>query len=214
MKPNLTQSALETRVQSQDRTRNELIAATHRVYLREGFDGTTVSKIAREAGYTTGAVYSNFSGKLDLLFALMEREAEIFALGRLKVAVDLPDFDTMFAALSSQWQATIEDNIEIYRLLYRLQALSLGDAEAGRRFEQLDQGIRDRLANLIEEVLVELGFELTVPVARLASAVQALSNGYSMRQTNRIDPGLSLVFSEDVRVLFRSMTRPENPAER
>jgi len=214
MEPNLTQSALETRVQSQDRTRNELIAATHRVYLREGFDGTTVSKIAREAGFTTGAVYSNFSGKLDLLFALMEREAEIFALGRLKVAADLPDFDTMFAALSSQWQATIEDNIEIYRLLYRLQALSLGDAEAGRRFEQLDQGIRDRLANLIEEVLVELGFELTVPVARLASAVQALSNGYSMRQTNRIDPGLSLAFSEDVRVLFRSMTRPEDPAER
>lgn len=214
MEKSPTRPSRETRTQSRERTRNELIEATQRVYVREGFDGTTVGKIAEEAGYTTGAVYSNFAGKLDLLFALMERQSHSFALGRLKVAGGLPDIDSKFVALSSQWQATIEDNIEIYQLMYRLQALSVGDSEARGRFEQLDQRIRDRLAVLIEEELSDLDIEFTVPVARLASAVQALSNGFSMRQTTRIDPGLSIEFSDAVRALFQSMTRPMDSAER
>jgi AcrR family transcriptional regulator len=47
-----------------------------RVFLRRGFHGASLDEIADEAGYTTGAVYSNFKGKDDLFLAVLDAEAQ------------------------------------------------------------------------------------------------------------------------------------------
>ncbi len=43
--------------------------AARTVFLRRGFHGASLDEIAEEAGYTKGAVYSNFAGKDDLYLA-------------------------------------------------------------------------------------------------------------------------------------------------
>jgi AcrR family transcriptional regulator len=53
----------------------QLLEAAQRVFLRDGFHGASLDAIAEEAGYTTGAVYSNFRGKDDLFLAVREAEA-------------------------------------------------------------------------------------------------------------------------------------------
>ena len=45
-----------------------------RVFLRDGFHRATLDDIAEEAGYTKGAVYSNFSGKNALFLALLDAQ--------------------------------------------------------------------------------------------------------------------------------------------
>jgi AcrR family transcriptional regulator len=67
---------LRTRVERQAQTRTELIDAAERLFISEGFHATSVADVAAEAGYTTGAVYSNFASKEDLFFAVYERRAE------------------------------------------------------------------------------------------------------------------------------------------
>ncbi len=62
-----------TRVERKARTRDEILEAAHRVFLRDGFHRATLEDIAEEAGYTTGAVYSNFDGKDGLFLALLDR---------------------------------------------------------------------------------------------------------------------------------------------
>ena len=47
-------------------TRAQLLDAAERVFARGGLLGASVDAIALEAGYSTGAVYSNFKGKEDL----------------------------------------------------------------------------------------------------------------------------------------------------
>jgi AcrR family transcriptional regulator len=42
------------------------------VFARRGFDAASVEEIAEEAGYSHGAVYSNFDGKADLFLAVFE----------------------------------------------------------------------------------------------------------------------------------------------
>ena len=62
-----------TRAESQAQTRAELLEAAGRVFKRRGYERATVAEIAEEAGYSHGAVYSNFEGKQDLFLALYEQ---------------------------------------------------------------------------------------------------------------------------------------------
>ena len=45
-----------SRSERKARTREELLVAARRVFLRRGFHGATLEEIADEAGYTKGAV--------------------------------------------------------------------------------------------------------------------------------------------------------------
>ena len=65
-----------SRSERKARTREELLAAARKVFLRRGFHGATLEEIADEAGYTKGAVYSNFAGKDDLYLALLAAHYE------------------------------------------------------------------------------------------------------------------------------------------
>jgi AcrR family transcriptional regulator len=64
-----------TRAQKRERTYEELVSSAERLFVERGFHASTVDEIALEAGYTKGAVYSNFASKEDLFFAVYERRA-------------------------------------------------------------------------------------------------------------------------------------------
>lgn len=55
-----------------DATAQRLIAAAAEVFAEKGYDGAGVAEIARRAGLTTGAIYSRFRGKAELLCAAIE----------------------------------------------------------------------------------------------------------------------------------------------
>jgi len=81
------------RADAEDPLRNQLLDATSRVFARDGYDGTKILDIVREAGLSTGAVYGRFRSKNELL-----RAAIIRSTARLRVggenAVDLLDLMT------------------------------------------------------------------------------------------------------------------------
>lgn len=54
------------------RTRERLIAAATEVVAREGFHAASVDQIAERAGLSIGALYSNFVGKDEVLFAVFD----------------------------------------------------------------------------------------------------------------------------------------------
>ena len=62
-----------SRAERREQTRDDLIAAADRLFVEGGFHATSLDQIAAAAGYTKGAVYSNFASKEDLFFAVYER---------------------------------------------------------------------------------------------------------------------------------------------
>jgi AcrR family transcriptional regulator len=60
-----------TRAQAKARTRERLLDAAGRVFAERGFTGATVEEIAESAGYSIGALYSNFAGKEELFLELL-----------------------------------------------------------------------------------------------------------------------------------------------
>ncbi len=63
-----------TREESREQTRLRLLDAAAVVISKKGLAATSVEDIARHAGYTRGAFYSNFKSKTDLFIELLKRD--------------------------------------------------------------------------------------------------------------------------------------------
>ena len=84
-----------TRADRRSRTRSELITVADRRFSTDGYHATSLDAVADEAGFTKGAVYSNFSSKEDLFFAVYERRVE----RSLEAAAHVADADDVDAAV-------------------------------------------------------------------------------------------------------------------
>ena len=62
-----------TRRESRDATRARLIAAAEKIFIRFGFDASSVERIAEAAGFSRGAFYSNFRDKDELFVAVLNK---------------------------------------------------------------------------------------------------------------------------------------------
>jgi AcrR family transcriptional regulator len=65
-----------TREESQAQTRATLMAVGREHFIRYGLGGAVAEKIAEDAGYSRGALYSNFEGKEELFLAVIREEQD------------------------------------------------------------------------------------------------------------------------------------------
>jgi AcrR family transcriptional regulator len=188
-----------TRAESRQRTRTLVVDAATRLFLRDGFRVTSLEQIAEEAGFTRGAVYSNFDGKtamgiavIDALYAREERKLET-TLRRLEGA----GANAMFDALAAWADETIGDPAWT-RLEIEIAASSAHDdahrAATAARYAQL----RAHCAELVDELFAG---ELSVPTESVATAIVGLALGIgAQRAADPSIPGSTL--SEILRALL------------
>ncbi len=192
-----------TRQESQARTRERLIAAAERVFLAKGYHAASVSQLARAAGYTTGALYSNFDGKEGLALAVLERRmvAIVGALGQRLQAAPTTVAGRL-AAVASLWHDLLGD--EPWAVLAAEFALATRHNPDLRRQFQLRLGAaRQAIALLLADQCRTVGFHPHLPPARLAETALALGIGLSVLRIAdpKADPG---VFSEAMAFLLDS----------
>ena len=65
-----------TREESRAQTRTTLMAVGREHFIRYGLGGAVAEKIAEDAGYSRGALYSNFDGKEELFLAVIREEQD------------------------------------------------------------------------------------------------------------------------------------------
>ena len=65
-----------TREESRAQTRATLMAVGREHFIRYGLGGAVAEKIAEDAGYSRGALYSNFDGKEELFLAVIREEQD------------------------------------------------------------------------------------------------------------------------------------------
>lgn len=54
------------------RSRQQIVSASHRLFLEQGFHGTTMRQIAKDSGMALGSLYNHFVDKDDLFRAVFE----------------------------------------------------------------------------------------------------------------------------------------------
>jgi AcrR family transcriptional regulator len=65
-----------SRMERREKTRQDLLTAAETCFVTRGFHATSVDEVAERAGYTKGAVYSNFASKEDLFFGVYQRRID------------------------------------------------------------------------------------------------------------------------------------------
>lgn len=197
-----------TREQSKANTRERLLAAARSAFASSGFHGASVDEIASRAGFSTGALYSNFDGKEDLFLVLMEREIEEHAR-EIAAAVNVRDSVAERATGGAQqWMAMIDREPELLLLFMEFWAYGVRDARVRPKVAARFAQVRRLLTKLIEEGAREFELELALPAEQLAVAVDALADGIARQRLADPDAVPDELMGTVLALLFSAATRP------
>jgi AcrR family transcriptional regulator len=171
-----------TREQSRANTRERLLRAARSVFARSGFHGASVEEIASEAGYSTGALYSNFSGKEDLFLALMEREIDEHAREIADAVRARASIAERATGGARQWMTMIEREPEVLLLFMEFWAYGVRDARMRPKVAAQFARMRELLTTLVADGVREFDLELDIPAEQLAVAIDALADGIARQK--------------------------------
>jgi AcrR family transcriptional regulator len=162
-------------------TRSALVEAAADVFARRGFDGASLEEIAEAAGFTRGAIYSNFGSKEDLLLAVVERYNQTLVgafSDTLERATDISQ-EEMTVSAAALWRDLIrrDPNLTALNLEFRLRALR-NPAFRARFLELLHENDK-RIADLIAREAKTYGIRLKYDPADLAQILNAATVGMS-----------------------------------
>jgi AcrR family transcriptional regulator len=166
-----------TREQSRANTRERLLAAARGVFARNGFHGASVDEIAAQAGFSTGALYSNFDGKEDLFLVLMEREIDEHSREIADAVARRPSIAERATGGARQWMTMIEREPELLLLFMEFWAYGVRDPQVRPKVAERFAQMREVLTRLIADGVREFDLELELPAEQLALAIDALADG-------------------------------------
>jgi AcrR family transcriptional regulator len=169
-----------TRDEQRARTRRDLLAAAATVFARHGYHGTSVDQVAEAAGYTKGAVYSNFSSKEELFLALFDEHVDqaITSLAELLHQAPASQRADMIGerhhklrVMDRDW-FLLEAEFELYAA--RNEAVRERIAERQRRTLR-------RVAEIVEQHFSDLGIDPdAISPTDVARILIAVSDGLSL----------------------------------
>jgi AcrR family transcriptional regulator len=174
------------REERKEETRAELIAAAARVFARSGFHGASLEAIAREAGYTTGAVYWHFTGKDDLFLAVFEAYTTTRVHEYAAVQRGVDDGDLPPRAWADQWMRRLHDEPELLVLILEFTVHAWRNPPLRQAFADRMAAGRLAVARILEDEATRAGFELPMPAEALGTAVRELGTGLGLAKL--IDP--------------------------
>jgi AcrR family transcriptional regulator len=196
------------REEQRQHTRAQLLDAAQRVFAREGFQGASVAAIATEAGYSHGAIYSNFNGKEDLFLILVEERID----ARLAKVYQAADAELSRGAepleAARRFVAMLQQEREAYLLLVDFWNQAVREPKAAARFTERHARLRALIGRIVEGVARDTGFELTLPRDQVATALIALANGFTIERLADPPAAPDELFAHAIAATLRGFSRP------
>jgi AcrR family transcriptional regulator len=175
-----------TRAQRRQQTRARLLDAAGQVFARRGFHAATVDEVADAAGYTKGAVYSNFSNKDELFLALLD-ERVAAQLQQVEALYDIESSEELRAAMRGRTEREFAAARDVGVLMVEFSLYAMrhpaAQAELAKRYRQL----RGRLAELISKRYARHQIAPPMPPEHLAALVLATDTGLFLQYS--AEPG-------------------------
>jgi len=203
-----------TREQSRANTRERLLSAARSVFARAGFHGASVDEIASEAGFSTGALYSNFEGKEDLFLVLMEREIDEHAREIADVVQARASVAERATGGARQWMSTIEREPELLLLFMEFWAYGVRDPQVRPKVAARFAQMRQTLTQLIVDGVRDFDLELSIPAEQLAVAIDALADGIARQKLADPDAVPDELMGTIISLLLAAATAPAAGTDR
>jgi len=166
-------------------TRDYLLQAAARVFAERGYHAASIDEVAAAAGFTKGAVYSNFKNKEDLFLALIESayNQELAKLRTTYESSDVPPEDRLgdFAGLIRGELGSLPDNWGMLYLEFSLYAMR--NPSARERLTELEEMDIAAISELIRDGRERMGVELDESPESAARIIVALFRGIGLMRS-------------------------------
>ena len=169
-----------TRERRAEQIRSVLLDAAEEVFARKGLTGAALEDIADAAGFTRGAIYSQFGAKEKLFLAVVERQRQRFLDGFAEVMTSfhrLSDVD--IDELADRWRA-LSSGTDRAALGYELTLLLLRNPDARERVAAQRLETIRALGDWISQNVARIGGSLNMPPETLARVVLAANDGITL----------------------------------
>ena len=201
-----------TQAQRRQRSRAGLVETARATFLERGFHGASLEEIAERAGYSKGAVYSNFAGKDELFLAVLDAHFEQRARVLADVFLDGESLEDSYRAVARFMVAADEGEprwtpllLEFWAHASRRPALREAVAERRERFFGVAAG-------MIEELGRRHGATFSIPAKDVARGSNALGRGIALDRLLRPDSVSGELFEEMHAAYVGGLTRPADGA--
>jgi AcrR family transcriptional regulator len=180
-------TAVPSRAERQAHTRTALVVAAERLFTANGFHATSLDAVAAEAGYTKGAVYSNFRSKEDLFFAVYERrlDARVAEFNAILDAAPLARDAVEAMARTASMRSRRDDGW--LAVFFEFWAHVLRHEELRERFAALHARVIEPLEVAIVRHAEEIGEALPDDPRKLATARYAMQLGLQLERLTQPD---------------------------
>jgi AcrR family transcriptional regulator len=203
-----------TREQSKAQTRERLLDGARSVFARRGFHGASVEEIAAEAGFSTGALYSNFDGKQALFMTLLDREIDEHAREIADAVRERTSVAERARGGADRWMAMIEREPELLLLFMEFWAYAARDPKVRRRVAASFARARQALTSLIADGARDFELELELPAEQLAIAIDALADGIARQKMADPEAVPDELMGRVLALLLAGATRPAGTGTR
>jgi AcrR family transcriptional regulator len=191
------------RDERREETRLLLLQAAAELFARRGFHGVSLDAVAEEAGFSKGAIYSNFSSKQELLGSLLGLHCEQ-QLGEVRSMLAKPmPFDERIRQISAAYLSMERSHL----LFTELWLQAMRDKSLRPRLAELYAQTVAAVAEMIEREAEKIGSTLAMPADEIAQAVLAVGDGLVMQQLAAPNHGKAKVFASALRALFQAALR-------
>ncbi len=189
-----------SRASRQAQTRETLIDTAREMFLDDGYAATSLDRVAVKAGFSKGAVYSNFGGKEELCMAVLDQIHEEQIEGVLSAFAKDTDLDGRIDAFVEwarvglghpRWTAL---EVEFAGVARQSPYVA---AELVKRHREIIGGLTELIRNISEQEGVEMGLDPE------QVATVFLSLGIGLGAMRSIDNTLDVnVFGDIIKVLI------------
>src|SRR5438552_8475783 len=141
----LDQRTRAARAQGRE-ARDELLTAALRVFARRGYRQAGVDEIAAAAGYSKGALYWHFSGKEELLVALLEERIDAPMREMVALLGSAPPDRDMSVEATEEFGRQLSEQREAVLLDREYWSLAIRDRELCARYAERQDELRRAMA--------------------------------------------------------------------
>jgi AcrR family transcriptional regulator len=194
-----------TRRPPRAQTRSELLDAAAQVFARRGFDGASVEAVAEQAGFSTGAVYSNFAGKQELFLSLYEERIQRRRRELSDAVTRAGGRGAGLASAAAEVEKTFEAERDWFLLYFEFVLHAARNPSFARRFQLVREEGLSQLAEGLTAGLEHAGVESSITARELAEVIRALTYGLALDRLVESERGSDRSLGSVLELLFRGL---------
>ena len=193
--------------------REELLTAALHVFARRGYEQAGVDEIATEAGYSKGALYWHFSGKEELLTALLDERIDAPAREMVALLESAPPDRDMSVEAARAFARRLREQREAVLLDREYWSLAIRDPALRARYIARQTDLRRALAAALQARMRHLGTpDLPMGAEQVARIVMTIIGGLAVDELiepGSVDPDL---LAETLAVLYSGLLARAQPS--